>query len=445
VTVDAAPTDVRVVAPDVARDVARRLADDALRADAVERSRRTTAFPTVGWRPYSLAAGMPGLALLSATLDRLEPDRGWDRIGHTQLQAAVEASSGANAGASMFGGLAGLGLAADALAAGRDRYGRLLAGIDAEVAPRAEAIAGRLAGANGCGVGEFDVISGLSGIGGYLLRRREHPGPARALDTVLTVLADLLADTGRPRRWHTPAQLSGESMLTAFPDGSHNCGLAHGVPGPLALLSIAAVDGVEVEGTRSAIDVAARWLADHAVEAGTGPDWPNAVPRIAEPESTADRAAGPVTRSRPTWCYGSAGVARALWLAGQALDADRYRDLAVRALRAALATPPEERGITSPTFCHGTAGLLQITLRFAADTGLPDLAAAADELTAELLAVHEPQTLLGYRDVEYRDAAAGGDVAVDKPGLLDGAAGIALVLLAAGGVPSAWDRAFLLS
>ena len=224
-------------------------------------------------------------------------------------------------------------------------------------------------------------------------------------------------------------------MRAAFPDGHHNCGLAHGLPGPLALLSIASLEGVEVEGSRAAIDVAARWLAMHAHDGGSGPDWPNAVPRVEHPHA----AAAPTSPSRPTWCYGSAGVARALWLAGEALDDDEYRDLAVRAMRGVLARPPHARRITSPTFCHGTAGLLQITLRFAEDTGLPDLADAATGLLVELLDEHEPGSLLGYRDVEPDD------IRVDKPGLLDGVSGIALVLLNAGGVPADWDRAFLLS
>ncbi len=433
-------------AADAASDVAIRLTDlEVLRA-AVAAAGRQTGFPGVGWRPGSLAAGHPGLAVLCAALDVLQPDRGWDSVGHAQLGAAVDASTAAPASASLFSGLAGLGLAADTLAAGRDRYRRLLCRVDAEVAPRAEAVATRLAGADGCSVGDFDVISGLSGVGVYLLRRREHPEPGAALDSVLTTLAGLLADTGEPRRWHTPAALSGESMRQAYPDGNHNCGLAHGLPGPLALLAIAALEGVLVPGIRTALDVAARWLVDHRIEGERGPNWPNAVPLNGSGERADDLPTDrPVVRSaaraagRDTWCYGSPGVARALWLAGQALDADEYRDLAVRALRAALARTPDERGITSPTFCHGTAGLLAITLRFAADTGLPDLADAAGELTAELLAAHEPGTLLGYRNIEPDD------VRVDQPGLLDGACGVALVLLAAAGVPAGWDRMFLLS
>ncbi|MGZ4434399.1 MAG: lanthionine synthetase C family protein, partial [Trebonia sp.] len=263
-----------------------------------------------------------------------------------------------------------------------------------------------------------------------------------------TALADLLAAARDPRRWHTPARLSSESLLEAYPGGHHNCGLAHGVPGPLALLSIAMIEAVPeelgglVDGPRirAAIAVTAHWLADHRTADAWGPTWPNAVP-LADAGDRAAPAGGyqGSGSSRATWCYGSPGVARALWLAGSATEDDELRALALTAMRAALARPAEVRGITSPTLCHGTAGLLQIAHRFAEDTGLPDLAEARDALLGELVAAYDPEAILGYRNVEPSGAR------VDQPGLLEGAAGVALTLLSAGGASSAWDRALLLA
>jgi hypothetical protein len=414
----------------VAEAVATRLADPATLAAAVTAMRRQTAFPSTGWRPETLAAGHCGLVVLFGSMDGVRPGCGWDRIAHDHLNQAV-AGLPAHPAPGLAAGLAGLGLAAELAAGGRDRYRRLLAGVDAAVAgPTVEAARG-LSQAHGCNVSAFDVISGLSGTGGYLVRRKSHPVPRAALDATLEVLAALLADPGEPRRWHTPAALSSETMLDAYPHGNHNCGLAHGVPGPLALLAIAALEGVEVRGGRQAMRVTAEWLATHRLDDTWGPNWANAIPL--DPSAEGNHAA------RATWCYGSPGVARALWLAGEALDDDGYRDLAVGAVRAAVARPPVDRGITSATFCHGLAGLLAVTLRFAVDTGLPDLAAAAQTLTAELVSQFDAEALLGYRNVEP------GDVRVDQPGLLDGAAGVALTLLTAAGAPATWDRAFLLS
>jgi hypothetical protein len=127
-------------------------------------------------------------------------------------------------------------------------------------------------------------------------------------------------------------------------------------------------------------------------------------------------------------------------LAGDALGDATLRTLAVTALEAVYRRPLSERRIDSPTFCHGVAGLLQITIRFAQDTGLPVFTQATDTLVGQLLAAYEPDCLLGYCSVE----PAGNRV--DQAGLLDGAPGVAMVLLAAAtDVEPRWDRVFLLA
>jgi hypothetical protein len=109
-------------------------------------------------------------------------------------------------------------------------------------------------------------------------------------------------------------------------------------------------------------------------------------------------------------------------------------------MEAVYRRPVAARCIDSPTFCHGMAGLLQVTSRFANDTRLPVFAKAAADLTECLLSAYEPDSLLGFRNWEP------GGTRVDHAGLLDGAPGVLLALLAAAtDVEPAWDRAFLLA
>jgi hypothetical protein len=109
-------------------------------------------------------------------------------------------------------------------------------------------------------------------------------------------------------------------------------------------------------------------------------------------------------------------------------------------MRAVYRRPEPVRNIASPTFCHGIAGLLQVTLRFLHDTGLPDFAEASIVATEQLVEAFDPDSLLGFTNVEP------GGGRVDHPGLLDGAPGVVLTLMAAiGAVEPSWDRAFLLS
>jgi hypothetical protein len=85
------------------------------------------------------------------------------------------------------------------------------------------------------------------------------------------------------------------------------------------------------------------------------------------------------------------------------------------------------------------AGLLQITVRFANDTGEPMFTEAADDLTERLLELYRPELGTGYYSLQR-------GVIAEHLGLLDGAAGAALALLAAG-TPTepAWDQLLLLS
>jgi hypothetical protein len=86
------------------------------------------------------------------------------------------------------------------------------------------------------------------------------------------------------------------------------------------------------------------------------------------------------------------------------------------------------------------AGLLQVTLRFGHDTGLPVFRDAAADLAEQILACVDPDRPMGIADIE-----PAGNL-VDQPGFLDGATGVALVLLAAAtDQEPVWDRVLALS
>ena len=433
---------------DRARRIAAEVAERLLDADAVARTYEETTrslaragAPARRWSGPGLSGAAAAGALLCAELDRAEPGTGWDRRGHRLLGTAASAAEATEVPLGLFDGLAGIGYAADRLAAGRGRYGNLLESIDGVLIEAAGVRAARLRTTMGLPVREWDLISGLVGIGVYLLARRDVPPARAALEQVLGALVDLSCDGTGIARWTTPAEHLFGYLRDHAPAGCVNCGLAHGVPGPLALLSLALRDGVEVTGQADAIRRLATWLSAQARPGAAGPDWPAAIPVDASADVSAGDADLPP--ARPGWCYGNAGVARALWLAGSAVDDPERTTLALGAIRQALARQAADRPLSAATFCHGIAGLAHVGVRIGADAGADDVGAGAQNLCIELIRRFDAGGALGYRDL-----AAGGDdqlVEVDDPTLLSGASGVALVLLtAASDRDPEWDRAVLL-
>jgi len=79
-------------------------------------------------------------------------------------------------------------------------------------------------------------------------------------------------------------------------------------------------------------------------------------------------------------------------------------------------------------------------MRFAREAPAEWLDAAAIGMLDQLFALYEPDSLLGFRAHEMHGRRT------DSPALLDGATGIAMVLLAAAtNIEPTWDRLFLLS
>ncbi|MFI9402526.1 lanthionine synthetase C family protein [Nocardia sp. NPDC052316] len=382
-----------------------------------------------------------GRAVLFGQLDRVLPEDEWAACSHACLAAAARTVEQAEHGyLGLFGGLCEVAFAAEALSRNGTRYQRLLDGLDEVIAGSAAGLGAAVARTPaGLPFAAFDVVAGLAGTGAYLLCRRQEPRARTALHAVLTGLVAVCGEQDGLPNWHTrfEAMIPNTPMSRSYPTGVLNCGLAHGIPGPLAVLALAESAGVSVAGQREAIARVARWLVAHRCDDEWGPNWPTGV---ALPDATGSTPP-PHGPTHNAWCYGSPGVARALWLAGIALGDNALTETAVATMAAVFRRPAADRRIdASAGLCHGVAGLLQITLRFAHDTGDAVFTTAAAALTSQLLAMFEPERRYGY------SALAESGSATDDPSLLDGAAGVALALLAAAtDVAPSWDRTLLLA
>lgn len=432
------PADLAGEALSVAVELAGRCTDPDRVREANELCARQTQFPVaLHWDPFSVAQGDIGQALLCGQLHQVDPDAGWDRAGAGfAATAAALLRRGHLPGMGTVGGSSGLGFVGRRL---KDaNLTPQLPGLDGAIAQDALGTAAAIRGRHGIAVSTFDQISGLSGVLLCALPN-DHQAAAPVTPFLLKALAAMASEPGEPPAWHTPPEfLYDDEQRHYYPFGNLNLGLAHGIPGPLAALAVAVRLGLGGEETRTAASRLGDWLASHATTAEPGPGWESVVTLAPGPDGLVEQP--PRGVGRDAWCYGTPGAARALFIAGEALDRPDWRDLAVAAMAAVYRRPVAARGIDSPTFCHGVAGLLQITLRFHHDTGLPVFADAAAALTRQVLEAVELDRPMGIANVEP------GANLVDQPGILDGAAGVSLVLLsAASEVEPTWDRMFALS
>jgi hypothetical protein len=401
-----------------------------------------------GIGPYDVQTfshGLPGVIALHAELDRMAPERDWDMSADGLIRALADTIQRHGIiTAGLFVGASGQAFAIWNASRGETRYRKLLERLDAGVVSLTDGLLSEAWRRRGnCAVSDYDVVQGLSGIGRYLLHRAHFPQIRRVLDATLDYLVELAKPTTRDGiaapGWFVP-QANQMTVADAkeFPSGNFNSGLAHGVAGPLALLSLAYRAGHRRDGQAEAITRIAGWFTDIAVTEGSATKWPARISWPAHVSGTRKLDSG-----RNAWCYGVPGIARSLYLAGACLDVASFSRLALASLRHLLgAIPPSELAL-APTLCHGLAGILQISLRMAADSGDADVARAARSLVEVMVERYDPTSLLGYEDIEERED---GNAAVAKAGFLTGAAGVALTLATYGSIdPPVWDSALLIS
>ncbi|MBO3682832.1 lanthionine synthetase C family protein [Streptomyces sp. NEAU-YJ-81] len=256
---------------------------------------------------------------------------------------------------------------------------------------------------------EYDLINGLTGLGAYLLHRRTRP---ELLEYVLRYIVRLLlqpvtVDGRAAPGWWTSDSPNGRPDQ-AWPYGHGNFGLAHGVAGPVALLALCVRAGFRVPRQQQALVHACRLLEQwsSSVPAG-GTAWPETI--------TAERwhqgPAPSTTPGRPSWCYGTPGIARALQLAALACDRPSGRRHAEHALAACLTDSSQLDSLGDATVCHGWAGLALVVATTAADAAPGSPLPGQVPLLRDRLAAHVDQHPM-----------------TDTAGLLTGSDGVLLTL-----------------
>ncbi|MGM1035907.1 MAG: lanthionine synthetase C family protein [Bacillota bacterium] len=394
------------------------------------------------WDPITLSHGFPGTILLFGELDRQFPDSGFDLVAHNHLvevQKVIE-KQGVNS-ISMFGGLTGVAYATLYISHNYERYSRFLQVLNNFILMQLEKILNEPEKELGVHPLKYDVIQGMTGIGRYLIENTKHKENREALKKILTYFVGMSSDievNGEkvPGWYVSKANQLLEKDRIMFPEGNFNCGLAHGIPGPLSLMALSIQKGIEIPGQREAVRKITNWLMKwKQVDSG----WPS---RLSFQEVATSKISHTYPK-RQGWCYGDPGVARSIYLAGKALDDTAAIRSAVGAYQDLIVEQKEEWELVSPTFCHGRAGLLQMLIRMVKDEENQFSVQSIAELVHYIEESYDPNAPFGFRDIESNGEKSH---QLNKAGLLEGVTGVLLPLLSLSSVEEPWwDGAFLLS
>jgi lantibiotic biosynthesis protein len=332
------------------------------------------------FRPVSLAVGHTGIALAHAALATAGRDAGRERL-RSFFDAALQATEREGT-ASLFSGTGGVAYLAGVLSApGNPLRAAIARRYEPFVAAMCDDVERRASGA------PYELVMGLGGayVAAHALGMEEA---LRSLDETIQRLVD-------ERR----------GLYGWFAEPDHvNLGMAHGVPGLLAALAIAARPRTR--------EVAAHLVAlieRNAESDEYGIAWSFGSLRDGR-------------RRRLAWCYGTPGVAAALASAGAAFGWPRATALGVAGAEAVMRTPLTRWRIGEDGLCHGRAGVALALETVGRLAERDELVRGADALLDATVRAFDPGSALGYRAERPTGT-------VDDDTLLTGTPGIAFALL----------------
>jgi hypothetical protein len=393
----------------------------------------------------------PGVLILLAELDSLFPNEQWDAAIHAYVLKLKELIESKKLNSlSLFGGTAGIAFTLQQASRKGTRYQRMIANLNMHLlnsmnqnylSPLDENFKAQKSSPFSL----YDLIQGIIGIGVYSLNNLHDPSFLELTKNIAKRLINLtqpLEVEGRKvPGWYMPNHFQvSKRDQQLYPKGNFNLGVAHGIPGVLAFLSLALLKGVEIDGQREAINCITEWIKGHRQEHEGNLFWGTHISFEEEIEDPRSKRS-PSTK-RNAWCYGTAGVARSLFLAGKAMKCEDLKSFAYASFCSIFVQNRQEWGLPSPTFCHGIAGLFMTTWKMYQDTQTTFLKQKVDTLKEILLGYYHEDYPFGFKNLD--PTRKGGFIEISQLNLIEGVSGILLTLLSLEGSNSGWHAPFLI-
>lgn len=351
-----------------------------------------------------LGGGSVGMLLFAAYMAKWSGNTSHASLARAMLTRTIELIETSELGVGLYDGIAGVAWAL-----------RQAALVNADLAiPDLEEIDELLSlhyGSGECDPQKLDLISGVAGALVYLSNAPRNETTQRTFEAIIQIL-DATA-------------LRAPSDGLYWPCGTRNTdptdlGAAHGTPGIVGALGLAASCGLSNPMSRALVESSTRWVRSQVRDIGTSPF----VPYFASSQKAA----------RVAWCYGAPGISCAmLQNVASESDAAPWHDLA----RVAASATSSSSGVVDAGLCHGEAGLMHLFSVLDQKSRCVEYASAAAYWSNELLRNwHAADGFAGFRMNRFGDW-------ISSPGYLEGASGVGLAILTTLGMDRSWDAPLL--
>ncbi|WP_281560295.1 lanthionine synthetase LanC family protein [Thalassomonas sp. RHCl1] len=272
--------------------------------------------------------------------------------------------------------------------------------------------------------GEYEFISGLLGYITFIQRRARGTRDISLLRQALQLLLQYSTATADGHAWETSVD-SVYSFNKQAPE--FNLGLAHGVPGVIAVLTCVCQHYPALRAEfEPVLASCCQWLMSQTREEK-------------EPGSRYAYSACTNGHTRLGWCYGDLSNALILGRAGKLLADDVLFQFSRQLMLATSKRLDDDSGVFDAGICHGSAGICLMYQQAGELFDAPELFITAQYWLDHTLARFERDGLNGFDKYSVAD-----ECYLPESGLLEGYTGIGLCLLSALGHSSDWSECLLL-
>lgn len=353
----------------------------------------------------SLSHGIPSLILMYSSLYKITKQEKYMVVSQVYIEKLVEiVSKDGIESPSLYAGTAGIALAIREASLSGKYYTKLLNSLHRLLKKQIqEKLIISLSNIDK-GIIEpfdYDMVNGFSGIVNYLILEREY-------------FLEELKQIGTYLLKYIETILNKVTNCSVGLKNGLDLGIAHGIVGPMLALAKLKSENILKEDmgiVNEAIKLVFLCRRDDKL-------WPGKI--YSNNIINLDFKNLP---TRMAWCYGTPGVAFALFKICQLMNLN-YIDEIIESLVNHLHST--EKNIYSPSMCHGLAGVAFIYDFIGRNNSNVELTDFSDSLRKKIITLFSEEKVFGYTDMEKI-----GDVEVnlESVGILQGVTGIVLFLL----------------